>query len=275
MRTKYPEAAKLFWVGYSLGAANTLKYLSSELYNKAIENCTERYKDDEDRGTRYYEDHRDHRKCVIDAAVCVSPPWNLVNNNTPVFSLWSRLLVLPLKVYSLTHHRMLRGFQEMYPELSIFTLLTARDITHFDSLFYRTYGNYNSVQEYYEKASPIHSVNQIHCHTPTLAISAKDDPICGHVDCPTDPDQLGSGIIVVKTPFGGHLAFPEGIVALTDAWTDRVAIQWFNHFRNNSNLHSGSYRLMNTISDVKLPPAQGEDVTVCSNSSDERASGLK
>jgi predicted alpha/beta-fold hydrolase len=87
---------------------------------------------------------------------------------------------------------------------------------------------YHSVDHYYEDVSPIHRAHLV--TTPTLAISALDDPIINASGIPTKPDQLGKGLVVVCTPFGGHLAFPEGLAPVTDAWTDRVALNWFQRF---------------------------------------------
>lgn len=88
---------------------------------------------------------------------------------------------------------------------------------------------YKTVDEYYHHVSPVHNAHLI--TTPTLSISSKDDPICYHTDCPTKKEELGPGLVVVKTMLGGHLAFPEGLLPLTRAWTDRVAIEWFAQFQ--------------------------------------------
>lgn len=87
---------------------------------------------------------------------------------------------------------------------------------------------YNSVEEYYEDCSAVLRAHLI--TTPTLSISSKDDPICPHEDCPITPDAIGPGLIVVKTKLGGHLAFPENLLPLTKAWTDKIAVEWFKRF---------------------------------------------
>eukprot|EP01039_Chlorochromonas_danica_P002538 gene2538-2779_t len=91
---------------------------------------------------------------------------------------------------------------------------------------------YNSLDEYYDDVSPVHRAHLI--RTPTLSITAIDDPIVHHGDCPTNPKQLGPGLVVLKTPFGGHLAFPEGLAPVVDAWTDRMALTWFQRFLSDS-----------------------------------------
>ena len=61
---------KVFLVGYSLGAASTLRYLTRPDVM---------------------------RSCELTAAACISPPWNIAVH-TPVFKFWTYFLVLPMKV---------------------------------------------------------------------------------------------------------------------------------------------------------------------------------
>mmetsp|Transcript_14384 Transcript_14384/g.23902 ORF Transcript_14384/g.23902 Transcript_14384/m.23902 type:complete len:153 (+) Transcript_14384:129-587(+) len=43
-------------------------------------------------------------------------------------------------------------------------------------------------------------------------------------------NTIGPGLIVVKTPYGGHLAYPGGFFPITAAWTDHIIVEWFRQF---------------------------------------------
>ncbi len=87
---------------------------------------------------------------------------------------------------------------------------------------------YKTLEEYYLDTSPKYKAHQI--TTPTLAISARDDPICAAEECPQAPHEIGHGLVVVTTKHGGHLAFPNGIFTATDSWIDNIVIDWFKQF---------------------------------------------
>eukprot|EP01038_Epipyxis_sp_PR26KG_P008725 gene8725-11787_t len=212
IRMQYP-VAKLFWMGFSLGAAQTLKYLGT---------C-DRFNNEESK----VED--------ITAAICVSPPWNFTVNRTPVFWWWSMLLVVPLKIFALKHQSSLYKYVKsngVVNRISLWRILLASNMKEFDSLMYPIYdSNYKSVEEYHIDSSPLRVAHRI--SIPTLAISSIDDPICAHDDCPSS-DNMGEGLVVVKTKYGGHLAFPQGIMqCLTESWVDHVALSFFNRFLEN------------------------------------------
>ncbi len=272
VKRRYPES-KLYWMGFSLGAAATLQYL-----------------EDFDRNSH------------LTAVMCVSPPWSL--KRRPVkFDIWSFMMTLPLKIYILKHYKVLKD----HSTVGILRLLMVTDIEELDTLCYRSYGGlkakastwynsitsfskdnlnsfvnnlvkeasqsfndlaslvsgnsssgvsgaikrtiskatmntsitttamdvtsnpthnnnnkdsnylktysdhhsietaeedviqtlqYKSLEEYYRDVSPCHNAHVI--RTPCLSISARDDPICYHQDCPTDPKSIGQGLVVVS-----------------------------------------------------------------------------
>eukprot|EP01034_Spumella_vulgaris_P028317 gene28317-35156_t len=225
-RGSFPRAEKVFMIGFSLGAALTLQYLGSKYANQ-----------------KFVGDFRpnalENGELMLTAAMVVSPPWLCVNNNiippSRMFAMWSYLLVMPLKIYYLTHQKNLRKYApEIYKNITTYQTLLCGSVSQFDELFYATFQNaedlrvYKCLDDYYRDISPMHSVGTI--TIPTLAISALDDPICPHSHAPTDCKALGEGITVIKTDFGGHLGFPEGWLPLTSAWTDRLAANWVRAF---------------------------------------------
>lgn len=241
VKIRYPNS-KVFLLGFSLGAASTLNYLA---------------------------EYDSISKSELTAAMCVSPPWNmkLQQGDRWLMNLWFMLLVLPVKAYILRHFGVLKRVQEKFgDDVSLMRILSVKDMAELDRVLFHTYNGthdqpsthtnaencaaaehllvaaaqaqespstfeypaYGTVEDYYHDVSPKNVAH--HITTPTLAISASDDPICMVKHCPTDPESLGPGLVVVRTKYGGHLAFPDGFLPLTRAWTDKVAVEWFNKF---------------------------------------------
>jgi predicted alpha/beta-fold hydrolase len=201
---------EIYLIGFSLGAASVLHYLSQ------MKECS-----------------------GITAAVAVSPPWDFERNArfpTLLSTLWSSLISLPLKLYFLVHYRTLIQYDaERYQKKLWPILFQAITITDFDKICFDTYdvnqldkryleeankssGNRNAIAyvknankysnkyrshlDYYRDFSPIHdSLKDI--SIPTLTISALDDPVCPHDHCPSgdDCDVFGPNLIVVSGSF--------------------------------------------------------------------------
>lgn len=43
---------------------------------------------------------------------------------------------------------------------------------------------------------------------------------------------MGPGLVLLKTAYGGHLGFPEGLnfPYLGTSWIDTIAVEWFKSF---------------------------------------------
>jgi predicted alpha/beta-fold hydrolase len=106
---------------------------------------------------------------------------------------------------------------------------------------------YDNSAEYKRQDSPIHASTKI--AIPTLSISAADDPI-SCIEGRPSAAQIGPGLVLVTTPYGGHIAFPARYVSerchvnkcgygekaslasvLQCTWTDGLILDWFEHFR--------------------------------------------
>lgn len=317
LKMTFPEN-KLFWMGFSLGAAITLHYL--EDFPEMVELEEAKLGRDDNDGelspineTKSMKLDRKQHSCGLDAALCVSPPWNLDRQSLGM-NLWSILMIIPLKLYLLQHLENFRKFNPFTgnPEIKHLTLsklLRMIDINELDRFCYRFYGaeiplehaketleeiefhknpnasltaasvsfsssssgketaetinphihiryknsnqsssssskisnvkleeshppltttealaishakeseisgnedavirnfdkvkatiQYNSLEEYYKDTSPKYRAHQI--TTPTLAISSRDDPICAHWECPKKPEEVGPGLVVVRS----------------------------------------------------------------------------
>lgn len=65
--------------------------------------------------------------------------------------------------------------------ISLWSILTARNLTELDALLAPSYG-YTSVHDYYGDCAPAPHAHNI--SVPTLAVSAIDDPVCNHAAAP-------------------------------------------------------------------------------------------
>jgi uncharacterized protein len=180
---------KLFFIGFSLGAALGLKYL-----------------------------HEEGSQSPLTGAVAISPPWDM-SQHTLVYPLWSRLILKLLQHYLSRHPDTLSRSGVTLQQVS-----SAQSLSALDELLLRSYG-YSSLQDYYRDNSATHHTSGV--EVPTLVISAEDDPICSCLSHPTAANgQLGRGLCFVKTATGGHCAFPQGVLPLTRSWVDEVILDW-------------------------------------------------
>eukprot|EP00730_Choanoeca_flexa_P007419 TRINITY_DN12329_c0_g1_i1.p2 TRINITY_DN12329_c0_g1~~TRINITY_DN12329_c0_g1_i1.p2 ORF type:complete len:380 (+),score=81.91 TRINITY_DN12329_c0_g1_i1:1849-2988(+) len=190
IRTRYPDA-KVFAVGFSLGAAILANYLG-----------------------------RQGSKADLDAAVLVSPPWNF-HLKTPTFHIWDRNhLIKGLFEYARANEAVLRKNKD----IDFDDIFTAKTVREFDSKAIVPQFGFQDVDDYYTQASPLQYAHRI--TVPTLAINAVDDPVCAHDGCP-EGDQIGEGLVMVRTRIGGHVAFAENLALETGSWMERAAISWF------------------------------------------------
>jgi predicted alpha/beta-fold hydrolase len=133
----------------------------------------------------------------------------------------------------------------VFMDLNLFSFgcqfLTSFSLDAVDSHLIHLNG-YDSLYDYRYKTSPAPTAWNI--ATPTLSISAEDDPVCDVRGCPCHCTKKmeqyqqclsqhgkhigGPGLIVVKTAAGGHLGFPN--IGGSSTWTDNVILDWFNHF---------------------------------------------
>lgn len=184
---QYPNA-KLFLLGFSLGAALSLQYIA-EL-------------------NQYSKLNNDNKVNFVPltAALCISPPWNIEKNTLQpslIGSIWNRLLVIPLKLYYLKHYQYLNSISpNKFHNISLWDVIRCSNISNFDSLFYRTYYNrknepYVSIEDYYQDISPIHSAHFI-TSIPTIALTSEDDPLCMHAHCPIQSDEIGTSLFIVR-----------------------------------------------------------------------------
>mmetsp|Transcript_15060 Transcript_15060/g.27120 ORF Transcript_15060/g.27120 Transcript_15060/m.27120 type:complete len:261 (+) Transcript_15060:72-854(+) len=193
IQSRYP-GSPIYAIGYSLGAGLLAKYLG-------------------ERGDA----------SGISGAVCVSPPWDF-HKTTEHFEVWSRhKLVRDLKLYVRQNYE---KFKALAPQIDLDTVLKSANVREFDANgVVPVIDHYRDVDDYYTDASPKRFSREI--TTPTLAISSEDDPVCSVDGVPMDPNELGPGLVIVKTCYGGHVAYGKGWIPVGMSWADEVAFEWF------------------------------------------------
>jgi len=202
---KYPSA-QLFLISFSLGAALSLQYIAE---------CDESYENRNINSNKSSTERADcnDKNAQLTAALCISPPWDMMGNYKRqgiIGFVWSALLVTPLKFHYLRHSKdLLTMNPDKYSKISLWDVFTCIDVTGFDRVLHKIYykkgrGNntssrhdfYRSFEEYYEDISPARSSHLIN-RTPTVVLTAEDDPICIHSLCPTTSNQIGKTLFVV------------------------------------------------------------------------------
>jgi predicted alpha/beta-fold hydrolase len=166
IHSKSPNS-RIFGMSFSLGAGIMLKYLGEE-----------------------------GEQVPLSAAVCLSPPWDGAKKS-PFFNLWAMFLAVPVKLYAIKHRNSLKS------SLSLWRILTAFDLSSVDTLLAASYG-FSDLKAYYTACSPLPYAHNI--SVPTLAISARDDPVCFHgsAPSPSSPSLSLSSTQIVPIPERGN-----------------------------------------------------------------------
>jgi predicted alpha/beta-fold hydrolase len=218
VKSKFPQD-KIFLMGFSLGGAFSLKYLAK--CNSVNISPSSPGSGEAAASITTTTDPASSGNSVVTAAMCISPPWDF-RKRTAVFDLaWNALLSIPLKQYIFFHFFSFFFFPSLYsPSSSLdvpispsvsekfkrrasslrkigpWRILTAGSLTAIDGLLYNFYEeSYDTVQSYYNAMSPVLDAHLI--RTPTIVVSAEDDPICCHTGAPTQ-SELGPGLAVVR-----------------------------------------------------------------------------
>jgi len=196
-----PFVSEMYGVGFSLGAVLMLKYLGEE-----------------------------GDKTPLQGAVAISPSFDFAKT-PPHFELWSRLrLVKGLIEWAKNHEEVL----SKHPQIRWDEVMNAENVRKFDAAAVVGPYGYKDVDHYYEDSSPRYKTGGI--TVPTLSISAEDDPVCCATSVPSHGhDEIGPGLVACVTNAGGHVSFPEGPWG-TEAWTDRVVLDWIQSCREASGL---------------------------------------
>lgn len=197
--TLYPQA-KLFAVGYSLGANMLLKMLGE-------------YKE----------------QSPITAAVAVSAPMQLdicaTKLNTATSKIYQAYLMKDLRAF-LYEKAKSHNIKQMIG-LDVKNIKHIKTFWDFDEAYTAPAHGFSSAQDYYNKASSKQYLKYI--HTSTCIIQALDDPFMTPAVLPhkheyTDKTQL------LISKHGGHVGFMQTLLFKPKFYLNSTIIEYFNNF---------------------------------------------
>ncbi|WP_297441157.1 hydrolase [Sulfurimonas sp.] len=199
VKKRYPKA-KLFAVGYSLGANMLLKLLGEK-----------------------------KEQCILNAAVGVSPPLRLdicaTHMNSGFAKIYQAHLLKDLNAALLKKYKKFDMQKLLHlKEQEVSTLDT---FWKFDDAYTAPVHGFGSAKEYYEKSSARQYLKQI--HIPTLIIHAKDDPFMTPEVLP-NAVELSESISLEVSEHGGHVGFISGSFLKPQYWMEKRVVEFFKKF---------------------------------------------
>lgn len=189
-----PEAP-LFAVGASLGGNVLLKWLG---------------------------EHPD--QATVAAAVAVSTPYDLAAGSrhleTPMGGFYVRGFLRTLKPKAF---RVARHFPEAAARIDLDRVARCRTFWDFDDAATGPLHGFAGAEDYYARSSSLNFLSRI--ETPTLCLSAEDDPFLPISVLPRVRASASSAVTLVTTPRGGHVGFVSS--AGVRYWAEGLAIHWY------------------------------------------------
>jgi predicted alpha/beta-fold hydrolase len=194
---------KVFAIGFSIGGNVLLKYLG-EYANKS----------------------------AIDGAIAISVPFLLDKTQQNLSQGFSRIyqyyLLAKLKYVVLKN---IAHKKQNQP--NPWSVLTAKDMRHFDELVTVPWHGFKNVADYYDKASSYNYLESI--QTDTLIIHSMDDPFFPMEDV-LKKDKFSSSVELVLTRTGGHVGFVYGESPNRPVyWLEEIAPAYFLHLLESKN----------------------------------------
>ncbi|WP_418640841.1 hydrolase [Sulfurimonas sp. ST-27] len=196
---RYPRA-KIFAVGFSLGANMLLKLLG------------------EKRST-----------CKLTAAVAVSAPMLLdkcaTHINKGFAKFYQKILLKDLK----------RDLEKKYESFNMQQIISLqqneikkiKNFWEFDNVYTAPVHGFCSAQEYYTKSSSRQFLKFI--SVPTLVIHAQDDPFMPP-DILPKYNEISSAVELEVSEFGGHVGFVSGSIFRPQYWAEKRVVSFFKTF---------------------------------------------
>ncbi len=196
VKKRYPHA-KLFGVGYSLGANMLLKLLGETKENTPL-----------------------------DAAVAVSAPMLLDvcarKMNSGFSKFYQNILLKDLRLaldkkYDKHNMQKLIGLKRE-------DIKKLKDFWLFDETYTAKINGFASAQDYYTKSSAKQYLKSI--KIPTLIIHAKDDPFMTQEVIPSK-EEVSKSVALEILDYGGHVGFIAGSLFHPEYWLDKRVASYF------------------------------------------------
>ena len=209
-KARYPSAPILL-AGYSLGTYVILTYLAEE--------------DSRRRGEGRDLGRGNGSGNNVAGAVLISCPLDphsshagLSDPARPMGLIYNRTIASQLRRYFTQHKDVVNEHPHVDDGLEMSDLSTIKDFER--ALIIKTH-HFASLDDYYEYISPARIIPCV--RTPTLFLSARDDPFMGHSEECEAAMRASKHVAMAHVRMGGHVAFLEKGVGIAGAsWTDRV-----------------------------------------------------
>jgi predicted alpha/beta-fold hydrolase len=164
------------------------------------------------------------RKSVFQAAVAISPAYDIEKAFHRIHPVYNRLMGQRLINYFLDKH-----YESLSEIPGYLKLSQSKSIVEFQDRLHLIAG-YDTKEAYYRDSNPIHVIKNI--KTSLLVLNSEDDPICVNLNVIENMHWLESlpKTILVKTKRGSHIVFYEGLFA--ESWSDRLVCDYFQHMHS-------------------------------------------
>ena len=161
---------------------------------------------------------------LVDAAAAISVPFDLLACVRAVDAggEWQR--VYRGNFVSTMRQKALLKAARFPGRLDVAALKQASTIQDIDRLFTAPAFGFRDERDYYARSSTARKLKRI--RTPTLLISAEDDPLAPASMLPADAES-NDHLSVVRTMAGGHVGFVEGSVLRPTFWAEEQALEFF------------------------------------------------
>jgi len=184
-------------VGYSLGGNMTLKYMGEDNVSPKIK-----------------------------SAVGVSVPCSLKDSSVHMNSFGNRLYL----------NRFLKSLEnkileklERFPDsfLSEDSIKSIKNFKDFDDIYTAPAHGFRDAEDYYKKSSSKQFILSI--KTPTLLITALDDPFFGEASYPFKEAEANNSFFMEVTKYGGHVGFGTNLNSKRNTWCEHRILSFLKH----------------------------------------------
>lgn len=183
-------------IGFSIGGNKTLLYLSK---------------------------NAEHLSRKVKAAVTFSVPCDLSSSSAQLAKFRNRIY---MKNFLMSLKDKLKQKQEIFPsEIDLRGFHNIKSFEAFDGRYTAPLNGFKSAQDYWQHSSSLPHLKNI--KTPTLMISALDDPFLTP-ECYPHEETAGNPALSLETPeFGGHVGFMS-FGKQQPYWSEQRAIDFIN-----------------------------------------------
>lgn len=170
-------------------------------------------------------------KALCASAVVVSAPVDLGSSSIAMERFMGRYIYTPYLLKPLVT----KALSTKLSQEEMAAINASKRICDFDHVFTAPRHGFRSMNDYYRQASSLPYLIDI-C-TPTLIITAKDDPFLGMTATPQD---VSSSVTLIDTRYGGHIGFvnycadKKGLHKLDVSWLPTTSLQFFNQHLANA-----------------------------------------